>query len=112
MKSSFVNTLETDLIDINPNHDIVVLSFNFEMLSSRQVGRKLSYKMKKTTSELYSASEIISNEEVEEIKDVAKNISKYPIYYVDSPGTVEEIENTIKYFQNNIAKDNYSSKST
>nr|DAI23354.1 MAG TPA: Helicase, ATPase, REPLICATION [Caudoviricetes sp.] len=106
-KSSFVNTLETDLIDINPNHDIVILSFNFEMLSSRQVGRKLSYKMKKTTSELYSASEIISNEEVEEIKNVAKNISKYPIYYVDSPGTVEEIENTIKYFQNNIAKDKW-----
>ena len=56
-KSSFVNTLETDLIDLNPHEDIVILSFSFEMLSSRQVGRKLSYKLKKTTSELYSASE-------------------------------------------------------
>ena len=30
-KSSFANSLETDLIDLNPAEDIVVLSFNFEM---------------------------------------------------------------------------------
>ena len=51
-KSSLVNTLETDLIDLNPNRELVVLSFNFEMLASRQVGRKLSYKLKETTSTL------------------------------------------------------------
>ena len=43
-KSSFANSLETDLFDRNPEINFVVLSFNFEMLSSRQVGRKLSYK--------------------------------------------------------------------
>ncbi len=30
-KSSFVNTLENDLIDLNPNQDIVILNFSFEM---------------------------------------------------------------------------------
>ena len=55
-KSSFANSLETDLFDLNSRDDFVVLSFNFEMMSSKQVGRKLSYKLKKTTSELYSGS--------------------------------------------------------
>jgi uridine kinase len=30
-KSSLANSLETDLIDLNPTEDIVVLSFNFEI---------------------------------------------------------------------------------
>jgi ABC-type lipoprotein export system ATPase subunit len=30
-KSSFVNTLETDLIDLNPTENIIVLSFSFEI---------------------------------------------------------------------------------
>ena len=48
-KSSFSNSLETDLFEMNPKEDFVVLSFNFEMLASKQVGRKLSYRLKKTT---------------------------------------------------------------
>jgi len=105
-KSSFVNTLETDLIDLNQNEDVVVLSFSFEMLSSRQVGRKLSYKMRKTTSELYSATGhgVISDEECRAVEAQAKTIMDYPIYYVDTPGNVTEIANTIKFFQDTLAK--------
>jgi replicative DNA helicase len=108
-KSSFVNTLETDLIDLNPDEKIVMLSFSFEMLSSRQVGRKLSYKLRKTTSELYSASDkgLITEADFEGVEKTAKQITDYPIYYVDSAGTVQEIENTIKFFQNTIAKDKW-----
>ena len=57
-KSSFANSLETDLFELNTNEDFVVLNFNFEMMASKQVGRKLSYKLNKTTSELYSSSNI------------------------------------------------------
>lgn len=108
-KSSFVNTLETDLIDLNPEENIVILSFSFEMLSSRQVGRKLSYKMRRTTSQLYSATEsgALSDLEYNEIEGLAKNIGTYPIYYVDTPGSVTEIGNTIKFFQNTFAKDKW-----
>lgn len=103
-KSAFVNGLETDLFDMNPKEDFVVLSFNFEMLASRQVGRKLSYKMKKTTSELYSAfkeegKETVSTEDYNKMLEHAKQIEKYPIYYVDCPGTIDEIRSTINYFQ-------------
>ena len=98
-KSSFANSLETDLFELNKDVDFVVLSFNFEMLSSKQVGRKLSYKLNKTTSELYSGfSTKINDTEYNKITQTAKELSKYPIYYVDSPGTVEQVEDTIKYF--------------
>jgi replicative DNA helicase len=104
-KSSFVNSLETDLFELNLNRDFIVLSFSFEMISSRQVGRKLSYKMRKTTSELYSGNleethESLSDEDYNTAIRQAERISKYSIYYVDRPGTTEEIDETIKYFQN------------
>jgi replicative DNA helicase len=100
-KSSFVNSLETDLIDLNPTEDIIVLSFNFEMRASRQVGRKLSYKLTKTTAELYSASPDgveLTDKDMNNIIEESKLISKYPIYYVDCPGTVDEIGETISQF--------------
>lgn len=110
-KSSFANSLETDLFDLNRDEELIVLSFSFEMLSSRQIGRKLSYKMRRTTSELYTGTENtkdkLSDDDINSIKKHAEVISKYPIYYVDSPGTTDEIRNTIKHFQSTIAQDKW-----
>lgn len=103
-KSAFANTLETDLIDLNPDQEIVILSFSYEMLSYRQVGRKLSNKLRKTTAELYSSGQSLSNTEFNKIEEVADKIKKYPIYYIDTPSTVENMEKTIDYFHENIAK--------
>lgn len=103
-KSSFVNSLETDLFDLNPNEKFVVLSFNFEMLSSRQVGRKFSYKVQKTTSQLYSGEgqdgTYLQDQDYDKLKYHAESIKRYPIYYVDRPGNVDEIKNTVEYFHN------------
>ena len=93
-KSSFVNTLETDLIDLNPDQDVVVLNFSFEMLSSRQVGRKLSSKLRQTTAQLYSANEDLADETLAEVEKASQQIKSYQIYYVDTPGTVGEIAST------------------
>ena len=93
-KSAFVNTLESDLIDLNKGEDIVCLSFSFEMLSYRQVGRKLSNKLHQTTSELYSAETDLSDDSLIKVEKAADRIKKYPIYYVDTPGTVEEVGET------------------
>lgn len=106
-KSSFINTLETDLIDLNPKEDLVILAFSFEMISAKQVGRKLSYKLKKTTSELYSGESLISDIEYDYIESTTDDIKEYPIYYVDDPGTVEDIESTISFFQETIAKNKW-----
>jgi replicative DNA helicase len=100
-KSSFINSLESDLFDLNPNKDFVVLNFNFEMLSSKQVGRKLSYKTKKTTSELYSGIyEKLSEKDFNSVVKESEKIKQYPIYYVDVPGTVSQIYSTIMKFMN------------
>lgn len=74
-------------------------------MASKQVGRKLSYKLKKTTSELYSASNTddtykVSDNDFEEILKCAQKIKKFPVYYVDRPGTVDEIRQTIISFKN------------
>src|SRR6056297_938316 len=99
-KSAFSNSLETDLFELNPDKDFVVLSFNFEMLSSKQVGRKLSHRVNKTTQQLYSGktNQQLSDSEYNQVVEEAKNIKEYPIYYVDTPGTVDQIRNTIISF--------------
>ena len=103
-KSSFVNTLESDLIDLNSNQDVVVLNFSFEMLSSRQVGRKLSSKLRQTTAQLYSSISELDNSLLEEVEQTSQQIKSYPIYYVYTPGTVADIASTIDYFYENKAK--------
>lgn len=104
-KSSFVNTLETDLIDLNSNQDVIVLNFSFEMLSSRQVGRKISSKLRQTTAELYSANNELTDNLLDRVEQTSQQIKSYPIYYVDTPGTVEDIASTINYFYETKAKD-------
>jgi len=55
--------------------------------------------VKKTTSELYSGVEDtkakLTEDDYLKLVEEAEILQKYPIYYVDSPGTVEEIRNTI-----------------
>lgn len=103
-KSSFVNTLETDLIDLNSKQDVIVLNFSFEMLSSRQVGRKMSSKLRQTTAELYSANNELDDDLLAKVEQTSQQIKSYPIYYVDTPGTVDDIASTINYFYENKAK--------
>lgn len=101
-KSSIVNTLETDLIDNNPTQNLVVLSFNFEMSEAKTVGRKISYKTRKTATELYSGSDehTLTEKDISEIKAVSERIKGYPVYYCPEPGTVTQIYSKIIQFQN------------
>ena len=103
-KSSIVNAIETDLIECNPEENVVILDFSFEMVSFRSVTRKLSYRLKRTTSELYSAYDSIDDLTMQQVEIEANKLKKYQIYYVDTPCTVESIEKTIDYFHDNIAK--------
>ena len=103
-KSAFANTLESDLIDLNPTQEVVILSFSFEMLSYRQIGRKLSNRLRRTTAELYSSENTLDEVTFLDIKKETEVLMKYPIHYVDTPGTVTDIEKTIEYFHENEAK--------
>ena len=106
-KSAVANALANDLITLNPNKNVVVLLFSFEMIGYRNIGRTISSKMKKTTTELYSAEEDLSDTDFTKVKEVAEEVKNYPIYIVDIPSTVERIGNTITYFKNTIAKDKW-----
>ena len=107
-KSSFINSLEVDMFEQNTNVDFVILNFSFEMMGSRQVGRKLSYKLRKTTSELYSgAGEHLGDVDFNRVKEATEEIKKHPVYYVDIPGTVPQIRNTILHFMKNEGKNKW-----
>ena len=105
-KTAVLGQLETGLKDLNPDEEFAILSFNFEMLSSRLVARKLSNKMKITTQQLYSASETFSlndNYYMNAVKE-ARKLNEYDIYYVDVPGSVKSLEATVLKFSKEMAK--------
>lgn len=103
-KSSFANLIATDLIDYNPKVNIVVLVFSLEMVGFRQIGRTLSNKLRKTTSDLYSSQQDLDDATYDRIVNVSNQIRNYPIYFVDDPGTPEQIDATIQYFHDKYVK--------
>lgn len=103
-KSSFINELSTDLIDLNPDKEIVILNFSLEMVGFRQIGRTLSNKLKKTTSELYSSIKDLDDDTFGKVINVSNQIKDYPIYFVDDPGNPQQILQTAKMFYNEHVK--------
>ena len=103
-KSSFVNELTTDIIDLNPTEEIVILNFSLEMVGFRQVGRTLSNKLRVTTSTLYSSEKDLDDETFRKVVAVSNQLKEYPIYFVDDPSTPAEVDKTIKDFYNAYVK--------
>ena len=99
-KTAIINQLETSLFELNPDENFAVLSFNFEMLARQLVSRKLSNKLDMTTRQLHSGIEGFSLYDAEfyKVLTAQKEFNKLPIYYVEMPGTVEMIKNTIEKF--------------
>jgi len=103
-KSSLCNTLTTDIIDLNPDQQVVVLNFSLEMVGFRQVGRTISSKLRKTTSTLYSSETDLDDETFRKVIVVSNQLKEYPIYFVDDPGTPMQIEQTIRSFYDQYVK--------
>jgi len=99
-KTAVQGQLETGLFDLNKDEEFCVLSFGFEMMSSKLVGRKLSNKVSLSTQQLYSGlSDFkLTDEMFNKVKKEADILKQYEIYYVDIPGTVLQIEQTILQF--------------
>lgn len=104
-KSSMANLIQTDIIDLNPNEDIIVLTFSLEMVGFRQVGRTLSNKLRRTTSTLYSSETDLDENTFKDVINVSNQLKKYPIYFVDNPSTPTQINNIIQWFYNKYVKD-------
>lgn len=103
-KSSMCNLLTTDLIDLNSNEDVIVLSFSLEMVGFRQVGRTLSNKLKRTTSTLYSSETSLDDETFRKVIYVSNQLKEYPIYFVDSPTTPMQVQQIIQGFYSKYVK--------
>lgn len=103
-KSSFANLITTDVIDLNPQEDIIVLNFSLEMVGFRQVGRTLSNKLRRTTSTLYSSEKSLDDETFRKVISVTNQLKEYPIYFIDSPTTPTQVESIIYEFYNTYVK--------
>lgn len=102
-KTAILNELETGLFEMNSDEKFAVLSFNFEMIARRLVGRKISKGLNMTVKQLYSADLDQTDRNIDEdtyqrAVDYTKRIIDTPVWYVDIPGTVQEIKNTIERF--------------
>lgn len=104
-KSSVANLIQTDLIDLNPNMDIVVLTFSLEMVGFRQIGRTLSNKLRRTTSDLYSSQQDLDDDTYRKVINVSNQLKNYPIYFVDNPGSPEQVRQTILSFYDKYVKE-------
>lgn len=103
-KSSVANSIQTDIIDLNPNEDIIILTFSLEMVGFRQVGRTLSSKLRKTTSTLYSSETSLDDNTFRKVINVSNQLKEYPIYFVDNPTTPTQVQEIIDSFYNKYVK--------
>ena len=103
-KSSMANELTTDIVDLNPQENIIILNFSLEMVGFRQVGRTLSNKLRKTTSTLYSSEKDLDDETFRKVIVVSNQLKEYPIYFVDSPTTPTQVKDIIYGFYEQYVK--------
>ena len=103
-KSSMANEITTDLIDLNPQKNIIILNFSLEMIGFRQVGRTLSSKLRKTTSTLYSSEKNLDDDTFKKVISVSNRLKEYPIYFIDTPTTPMQVKDIIYSFYNEYVK--------
>lgn len=105
-KSTYCEQLKREFVDLNPDQDFDILSFEFEMPGAENVIRSISGKVKRSVNDILSATEKIDDSNMSRIEYAANSMRKYPIYTVETAGSVEQIINTIIQFakDHNLAK--------
>lgn len=106
-KTAILNELETGLFQMNPQENFAVLSFNFEMIARRLVGRKISKDLGVSVKQMYSAdlddpSANFTQEHYNKAVQFTQKIKDVPVWYVDIPGTVPQIVDTVEHFAMNM----------
>jgi replicative DNA helicase len=96
-KSMLCEQLKRDIVEYN-SEPVKILSFEFEMPSYEQVTRNLSGHLSIPVRDLYSAEKALDDDTFYKVVNIGKSLTKYPIYYVDDVGSVEEVINTILAF--------------
>jgi len=99
-KTLFLNQLETNLHDMNPEQDFISISMNFEMLSRTLMIRKMSSSRELTMKQLLSADDDhkMTDKELASIKDELLAMAKYNIFYIDKPQSIAQLKYIINQF--------------
>jgi replicative DNA helicase len=106
-KSSISKRLINSITEnvIKSGRNCVALSFNFEMLAHKTVGREIANMSKMTLKELYSSDSPLSEYAINKlVKEHYDKINKNPIIYVEEPEDHVTIGNTIYYYWNKLCK--------
>lgn len=86
------------MIELNPNENFDVLSFQFEMLGVDEISKDISSKLNKSIKEIYSADGKLSDLDLGKARSALDFMKSYPISIVDNAGTVSDIKDTILFY--------------
>jgi len=95
-KSAFANILLLGILENNPDVTYKVIYWNWEMLNYQQGLRIFSNKTSKSVNQLMSSQEIISKEELENVKKIRKNFDNYEVYMADVPYVSEVVKGLVQ----------------
>lgn len=84
----------------------ICISFNFEMLAHKTIGREIAHLSKIQLSDLYSSKEKkLTEKEIDYIVSTYhEHLKSVPIYYVEEPEDYDTISNTIYYYWKKLCK--------
>jgi hypothetical protein len=104
LSKRIVNGINKNLLKLGKK--CLSLSFNFEMLAHKTIGREISNLSKITLKELYSSEHPLAASKIDYLINTHyKTIANYPILYVEEPIDHIEIGNTIFYYWEKLCKD-------
>lgn len=106
LSKKIMNSITKDIL--NSGRKCVSLSFNFEMLAHKTIGREIANLKKLSLKELYSSEHPLASAAMSDlIKNVYSEIVEYPIIYVEEPQDHTVIGNTIYFYWDKLCrKDN------
>lgn len=100
-KSSVANMIEQDIIELNKDENVVILSFSLEMVGRNQIARKLSSKLNVSTKTLYSTDGSMNDSLWHGVLKFTKEFKTLPISYVEDQCTIDDIWDISREFQDN-----------
>jgi replicative DNA helicase len=101
------NSIHANLIKKGIN--AIGLSFNFEMLAQKTIGREVANMSKMSLTELYSSEHPLAASKMEQVfKQYHSQLFDYPLIYVEEPQDYKVIGETIYFYWKELcAKEDY-----
>ena len=98
------NSIHKNLIDSGQKG--IGLSFNFEMLAQKTIGREIANMSKITLQELYSSEHPLAASRMEYVfNKFHSQLFDYPLLYVEEPQTHTVIGDTVYYYWKELCKE-------